>query len=367
MAGTPPAAGRPAPEPARSSTFPLSAGDRVVVTGAGGFIGSALTRVLADRGATVVAVLQPGADSRNIDGLAVERAEADMRDAVAVRKVIDGARYVFHAAAVYRFWSKEPSEFYDVNVGGTLNVLDAGAETGCERLVYTSTVGTIGLDRAAEGSPADETDWPRIEHLFGCYKRSKYVAEHEVLRAAAGGLPVVLVQPTLPVGPRDLVPTPTGRVVLDFLNGRMPGYFATSLNVVDVDDVAAGHVLALEHGGQGRSYILGGENRTFKQILDMLAAETGLPAPRFRVPAAVAIGAAFLSEVIEGRLAGRSPSVPLEATRMATTQMIFSDERARRELGYSSRPAAEALARSARWFAHHGYVTSERLSRIHWR
>jgi dihydroflavonol-4-reductase len=359
--------GRAAAQPAGHAAFSLERGDRVVVTGAGGFIGSAVTRVLADRGASVVAVLQPGADTRNVDGLPVERAEADMRDAAAVRKALDGARYVFHAAALYRFWSKERSEFYDVNVGGTLNVLDAGAETGCERIVYTSTVGTIGLDRTSGGTPADESDWARIEHLFGSYKRSKYVAEHEVLRAAAGGLPIVLVQPTLPVGPRDLVPTPTGRLVLDFLNGRIPGYFSTSLNVVDVDDIAEGHLLALERGRQGRSYVLGGENRTFQEILATLAEETGLRAPRFRVPATVALGVAGLSEIIQGRLAGRAPSVPLEAARMATTQMIFSDDRARQELGYTSRPSREALVRSARWFAFHGYVVPERLARIQWR
>ena len=224
--------------------------------------------------------------------------------------------------------------------------------------------GSIGT---GDGIPADETDWARIEHLFGSYKRSKYVAEHEVLRAAAGGLPIVLVQPTLPVGPRDLFPTPTGRLILDFLNGRIPAYFATSLNVVDVDDVAAGQLLALERGGQGRSYVLGGENRTFRQILETLADATGLRAPRFRAPASVALGLAVLSEVFEGKLLGRQPSVPLEATRMATTQMIFSDSRARRELGYTSRPAREALLRSARWFAQHGYVTPERLARIRWR
>ncbi len=361
------AAGRPAAQLEGEVGFPLRPGDRVVVTGAGGFIGSALTRVLVERGASVVAVLQPGADAQNVDGLPVERAEADMRDAGAVRKAVRGARYVFHAAAVYRFWSKDPDELYDVNVGGTVNVLDAGSEAGCERLVYTSTAGTIGLRRASGGIPADETDWTRTEHLFGTYKRSKYVAEHEVLRAAAGGLPVVLVQPTLPLGPRDRAPTPTGRIVLDFLNGRMPGFFTTSLNVVDVDDVAVGHILALEHGRQGRSYLLGGENRTFRQILGSLAEETGLRPPRFRVPASLALAAAVTSELLEGRLAGRPPSVPLEATRMATTQMIFSDERARRELGYTSRPAREALARSARWFAHHGYVSPERLARIRWR
>lgn len=344
----------------------LEAGDRVVVTGAAGFIGSAVTRVLLDRGAHVVVVLEPGADQASVDGLAVERVGADLRDAAALRKAIDGARAVFHVAALYRFWSPDPNEFYDVNVGGTLNVLDAARQTGCERVVYTSTVGTIGLDGTDSGIPADERSWPRIEHLFGSYKRSKYVAEHEVLRAGAEGLPVVLVQPTLPVGPRDRAPTPTGRTVLDFLNGRIPGWVDTSLNVVDVDDLAIGHVAALERGRQGRSYVLGGDNLSFREILGILAEETGLPRPIVRVPAGLALGAAYVSELVEGRIAHRQPSVPLEGARMATTQMIFSDDRARRELGYRSRPAREALIRSARWFVDNGYVAPKRLARIRW-
>jgi dihydroflavonol-4-reductase len=347
--------------------YSIEAGDRVVVTGAAGFIGSAVTRVLLDRGAHVVAMLEPGADHKSIDGLEVEHAGADVRDGTAVRRAVDGARAVFHAAALYRFWSADPNEFYDVNVGGTLNVLDAARLAGCERVVYTSTVGTIGLDGTDGGIPADERRWPRIEHLFGSYKRSKYVAEHEVLRAAAEGLPVVLVQPTLPVGPRDRAPTPTGRIVLDFLNGRIPAWVDTSLNVVDVDDLAAGHVAALERGRQGRSYVLGGENLSFREILGILSDETRLPRPAVRVPAGLALGAAYVSELVEGRIANRPPSVPLEGARMATTQMIFSDERARRELGYQSRSAREALVRSARWFVDNGYVSPKRLAKIHWR
>ena len=353
-----------APGPAPLAVRP---GDRVLVTGAGGFIGSAVTRVLIERGASVAVLLQPGAASSNLEGLDVECIEADVRDREAVALAVKGSRFVFHAAAIYRFWSPSPSEFYDVNVGGTLNVLDAAGEHGCERVCYTSTVGTIGLDGTGEGQPADEQSWARVEHLFGSYKRSKYVAEHEVLRRAAGGLPVVMVHPTLPVGPRDLTPTPTGRIVLDFLNGRMPGWFDTSLNVVDVDDLAAGHLLALERGLQGRGYILGGENLPFRRILDILAEETGLPGPKARVPAAVALSVAWASELAEGKLGRRPPSVPLEATRMATTRMIYSDERARTELGYTSRPAREALVRSARWFADHGYVSPRRLARIRWR
>jgi dihydroflavonol-4-reductase len=342
-------------------------GDRVLVTGAGGFIGSAVTRALLERGAVVAVMLQPGASTSNLDGLDVERVEADVRDRGAVEVAVKGCRFVFHAAALYRFWAPDPDEFYAVNVGGTLNVLEAAAAHGCERVCYTSTVGTIGLDSTETGRPAVEYSWARIEHLFGHYKRSKYVAEHEVLRRAAEGAPVVLVQPTLPVGPRDATPTPTGRTVLDFLNGRIPGWFDTALNVVDVDDLAVGHLLALERGGQGRSYILGGENMTFRAILETLAEETGLPAPRVRVPSTLALSVAFASELAEGRLRHRPPKVPLEATRMATTKMIYSDERARREIGYTSRPARLALVRSARWFAENGYVLPRRLSRIDWR
>ncbi|MGA8682626.1 MAG: hopanoid-associated sugar epimerase [Acidimicrobiales bacterium] len=354
-----------ADEPSRFLS--LEAGDRVVVTGAAGFIGSAVTRALLDRGVQVAAVLQPEADRENVLGLDLERLEVDLKDPSGVRRAVDGARVVFHIAALYRFWVPDANEFYDVNVGGTLNVLAAARESGCERVVYTSTVGTIGLDGTDSGRPATENDWPRVEHLFGSYKRSKYVAEHEVLRAGAEGLPVVLVQPTLPVGPRDRAPTPTGRTVLDFLNGRIPGYVETSLNVVDVEDLAAGHVAALELGRQGRSYILGGENLPFREILEILADETGLPRPALRVPTGFALGAAYASELIEGRIARRPPSVPLEGTRMATTKMIFSDERARRELGYRSRPARDALTRSARWFVDNGYVSEKRLARIRWK
>lgn len=357
----------PSTPPGSGSGVRIGAGDRVMVTGGAGFIGSAVTRMLLERGADVVVVLQPGADRANMDSLDVATVVADLRSRREVASAASGARFIFHIAALYRFWSADPDEFYEVNVGGTLNVLAAARENGCERLVHTSTVGTIGLESTESGRPAEETDWPRIEHLFGYYKRSKYVAEHEVLRAAAEGLPAVLVQPTLPVGPRDRGPTPTGRIVHDFLNGRIPGWFETALNVVDVDDVAVGHIAALEQGRQGRSYILGGENMSFKGILDTLAEETSLPRASFRVPAGLALGAAYVSELFEGKLVKRNPTVPLEATRMATTRMIFDDARARTELGYRSRPAREALVRSARWFADNGYVTERRAARIRWK
>jgi dihydroflavonol-4-reductase len=348
-------------------SYRLEPGERVVVTGAAGFIGSAVTRELLERGTHVVALVQPSGDNRNLDGLDVEPVSVDLRDTDGVAKAVDGARTVFHLAALYRFWAADPRSFYEVNVVGTRNLLKAAEEAGVGRVVYTSTVGTLGLRGASAGAPVDETSYAQVDHLFGLYKQSKYVAEHEVLRAAAQGLPVVLVQPTTPVGPGDRGPTPTGRTVLEFLNGRFPAYVDTTLNIVDVDDVAHGHLLAAERGSIGRSYILGGENLSLQQILASLAEATGLSAPTRRVPNSLAVLAATISDVIEGRLLHREPSIPLEAAKMSTTQMSFDDSRARHELGYSSRPAGEALARAAHWFADAGYVRADRLSQFRWR
>jgi len=339
-------------------------GDGVLVTGASGFIGSAVARALLAEQRPVVALVEPGADLRNLDGLDVTVVTGDLRDPAAVRAAMSGCRSVFHVAALYRFWAPDPSVFYDVNVGGTRNVLAAARDLGVERVVYTSTVGTLGLhgDR-----PSTEDDYPDVAHLFGAYKRSKYVAEHEVLRAAAQGLPVVLVQPTMPIGPRDRAPTPSGRLVSEFLNGRMPGYVDTTLNIVHVDDVARGQLLCYERGAVGRSYILGGENMSLRSVLAELAAITGLPAPRLQVPRAVSLAAAFVSDTVEGRMLRRTPAVPLEAARMSTTQMAFDDTRARTELGYAPRPAVRALADAARWYVDNDYVKAERVKRIRWR
>jgi dihydroflavonol-4-reductase len=273
---------------------------------------------------------------------------------------------VFHIAALYRFWAKDPADFYSVNVEGTRNVLAAVAEARIDRLVYTSTVGTLGLEHVSGTVSADEQAFPDIRHLYGSYKRSKYVAEHEVLRAAAEGLPVSLALPTFPLGPGDRAPTPTGQLVLDFLNGRIPGYVDTVLNVVHVDDVAEGHVLALERGRVGRSYILGGENLPLQQVLGELASLTGLPRAKIKVPRSVSLAVAGLSEFVEGRILRRHPSIPLEAARMSTSTMAFDDSRARTELGYSPRPAVEALEASAHWFVDTGAVTARRRERIRW-
>jgi dihydroflavonol-4-reductase len=345
----------------------LESGDRVLVTGATGFIGSAVARNLLNRGQEVVALVEPGADAGNLEGLDVKQVVGDLRRADDVRQVVSGCRAVFHVAALYRFWARDPSAFYAINVEGTRNVLGAAAEAGVERLVYTSTVGTLGLEHVTDGNTAaDERSYPDVRHLYGSYKRSKYVAEHEVLRAAAEGLPVSLILPTFPLGPGDRAPTPTGQLVLDYLNGRVPGFVNTILNVAHVDDVAEGQVLALERGRNGRSYILGGENLTLEQLLGELAAITGLPRARIKVPRALSLVVAAVSETIEGRMLHRHPSIPLEAARMSTSQMAFDVSRAKDELGYAPRPATEALQASARWFVDSGMVSERRLRRITW-
>ena len=351
------AAGRPGRpslplEPAAS----IAAGDRVAVTGASGFIGSAITRRLLERGASVVAVTEPAATLWNLRNLDVEVQPADVRDATAVRRALAGSRFVFHTAALYGFWARDPSVFYAVNVDGTRHVLDAARAEGVERIVYTSTVGTLGLESATRGVPVTEEAVADVSHLFGHYKRSKYVAEHEVLRAAAEGVSVSLVLPTFPLGPGDLRPTPTGKVLVDVLNTRMPGYVDTAMNVTHVDDLAAGHLLALERGVPGRSYIMGGENLSMRELLVLVAEAAGLQPPEIRFPKAFALAAGLVSETVEGRILRRAPSVPLEAARMSTTTMIFDDTRARQELGYASRPAREAVDDSVRWFFDNGYV-----------
>jgi dihydroflavonol-4-reductase len=345
----------------------IEPGDRVVITGASGFIGSAVARAVRARGARIVAVVEPGADRRNLEQIGSEQVVADVRDPAAIRAACAGARFVFHLAAVYRFWARDPRSFYEVNVGGTLNVLGAARAAGCERLVFTSTVGVLGVGKERRGGPSDEMSYAEVGHLAGPYKGSKFVAEHEVLRACAEGLDVCLALPTFPLGPGDVGPTPTGKVVLDFLNGKMPAFVDTAMNVAHVDDLALGHLAALERGARGRSYILGGQNMPMQAILRTLADYTGLPVPRLRVPPALAVTAGVASTLIQGRLLRREPWVPLEGARMSATQMIFSDQRSRAEIGYTSRPAREAIISSARWFADNGFVPGRRLAAIRWR
>ena len=344
----------------------LQGGDRVVVTGAAGFIGSAVVRALLARDVDVVALLEPGAPTSNLDELDVERREVDITKERQLDGVFAGSRFCFHLAAKFGFWPKDASTFYDVNVNGSRNVVRAATIAGVERTVFTSTVATLGLWETKSGRASNEDDVADLSHLYGNYKQTKYVAEHEVLRLAAQGAPVVLVLPTMPHGPFDHRPTPSGKVVLDYLNGRMPGYVDTAMNVAHVDDLAHGHLLALEKGGQGQSYICGGENVTMAQLLATLSRVTGLPGSARRFPSAFPLIAGHLSSFIEGDLLGREPRVPLEAAQMASTTMTFDDAKARREIGYTSRPAAHALYESARWFVEHGYVDADRVRLISW-
>jgi dihydroflavonol-4-reductase len=344
----------------------LQHGDRVVVTGAAGFIGSAVTRALLARGVEVTALLEPGASRSNLDGLDVQFHEADTTREGDLAGVFHGVRFCFHLAAKFGFWPKDPAPFYAVNVRGSQNVIRAATNEGVERIVYTSTVATLGLWKTKSGTPSTEDDVADLSHLYGNYKQTKYVAEHEVLRLAAQGAPIVLVLPTMPHGPYDQRPTPSGKVVLDCLNGRMPGFVDTAMNVAHVDDLANGHLLALERGLQGRSYICGGENITMAQMLRTLSNVTGLPPAERRFPSLFPLIAGRLSSLIEGDLLGREPRVPLEAAQMASTAMTFDDARARDEIGYSSRPASFALFDSAQWFVEHDYVTPERAALIRW-
>ena len=347
-------------------TAPLTSGDRVVVTGAAGFIGSAVTRALIERGVDVLALVEPGAPAGNLDGLDVHQRVADITDPASLTGAFAGARACFHLAAKFGFWPKDPSSFYDVNVRGSQHVVRAACDAGVERIVYTSTVATLGLWHTKDGRPSTEDDVADLSHLYGNYKRSKYVAEHEVLRLCAQGAPVVLVLPTMPHGPYDHRPTPSGKVVLDYLNAKMPGYVDTAMNVAHVDDLAVGHLLAFERGRIGRSYICGGENVTMRELLTMLSHVTGLAPSDRRFPSALPLVAGRLSQWIQGDLLRREPFVPYEAAQMATTAMTFDDARARDELGYHSRPAARALYDSARWFVQRGYVRTDRVAQLRW-
>ncbi|HVB70795.1 MAG TPA: NAD-dependent epimerase/dehydratase family protein [Acidimicrobiales bacterium] len=344
----------------------LQRGDRVVVTGAAGFIGSAVTRALLRRGAQVVALVEPGAPTSNLDELDVERREVDITSSEQLRDVFRDARFCFHLAAKFGFWPRDPSTFYAVNVQGSRNVVAAATRDGVERTVYTSTVATLGLWQTKSGRASTEDDVCDLTHLFGNYKQSKYVAEHEVLRLAAQGAPVVLVLPTMPQGPFDYRPTPSGKVVLDYLNGRIPGFVTTAMNVAHVDDLAEGHLRALEQGSQGVSYICGGDNMSMERMLQILATVTGLPQASRHFPSVFPLIAGGASQFIEGTLLGREPRVPLEAAHMASTTMTFDDTRARQDLGYTSRPADHALYDSARWFAENGYVSAQRIAKLRW-
>ncbi len=319
-----------------------------LVTGATGFVGWHVARKLIERGRRVRALVRPGSKLRELDA---EPVTGDLRDPSSLERAAAGCGLVFHVAADYRFWAKDPGELYRSNVDGTRNLLGAARKAGVERVVYTSTVGCIGVPKDGLG---DEETPVRFEDMVGNYKRSKFLAEQVALKFAASGLPVVIVNPTAPVGDHDFKPTPTGNVILDFLRGGMPAWLDTGLNLVDVEDAAEGHLLACERGRDGERYILGCENLTLKEILDRLARISGRPAPKFRIPYPAAYAAGL---VCTGwaRLAGGPPLVALEAVRMARKKMFVSGAKAQRELGFAPRPVDGALERAVAWFRANGY------------
>jgi dihydroflavonol-4-reductase len=315
----------------------------VLVTGASGFLGWHVARALLERGYTVRALVR---QSSRTPGLAVECVTGDLRDAASVERATAGCGLVFHVAADYRLWAADPRELYRSNVDGTRNVMEAARKAGVERVVYTSTVGCIGIPHDGLG---DEERPVSLEDMAGDYKRSKFLAERVALEYARAGLPVVIVNPTAPVGDHDVKPTPTGKIVLDYLNGDMPAFIDTGLNVVDVRDTADGHLLACERGRAGERYILGSENLTLAEILRKLAAITGGKAPTVRLPYLVAYCAGACSTAWAG-LTGTPPRVPLDAVRMARKKMWVTHEKARRELGFQPGPADAALRRAVEWF-----------------
>jgi dihydroflavonol-4-reductase len=315
-----------------------------LVTGASGFLGWHVARVLRDRGYAVRALVRPGS---RVAGLDVETVTGDLRDPASLDRAAAGCGLVFHVAADYRLWAKDASELYRSNVDGTRNILAAAEKAGAERVVYTSTVGCIGVPPAGIG---DETTAVALDDMAGHYKRSKFLAEQAALEFARGGFPVVIVNPTAPIGDHDVKPTPTGKIVLDFLKGDMPAFIDTGLNVVDVRDTAEAHLLACERGRPGERYILGSENLTLAQILQKLATITGRKAPSIKLPYAVAYCAGLCSTAWAG-ITGVPPRVPIEAVRMARKKMWVTHEKARRELGFNPGPADAALRRAVEWFS----------------
>jgi len=313
-----------------------------------------VARALASHGAQLRVLVRPTSDLRNLQGLSAETANGDLRDSGSIERAMAGCDTVFHVAADYRLWVRDPDEMYRSNVEGTRGLLAAALKNKVARVVYTSSVATMGF--SMDGTLADEDSPVALDDMVGPYKRSKFMAEQIALEAGRGGQHVVVVNPSTPVGEMDVKPTPTGRIVLDFLKRKFPAYVDTGLNLVDATECARGHVMALEKGRSGQRYILGGENLTLKQILDRLAAITGLPSPTFEVPYFVALGAAVVDELWTGRIMGREPRATIDAVRMGRKKMFVVSTKAERELGWQMVPVDAALQRAADWFQAQGYV-----------
>ncbi len=350
------------------------------VTGATGFLGSHVARVLAEQGAELRLLVRPTSDLRNINDLKADRVVGDLRDAASIAKALSGCDVVFHVAADYRLWvrGRDCNEMYRSNVEGTRSLLEAAQKQGVRRVVYTSSVATMGFtsnhataelrsawtgegarphtSAAHTSTVADEESPVSLDDMIGHYKRSKFMAEQVAVEAAKSGVDVVIVNPTTPMGERDIKPTPTGRIVVDFLKRKFPAYVETGLNLVDATECARGHVQALEKGRSGERYILGGENLTLKQILDRLAAITGLPSPTLKLPYIFALAAGVVDEMVTGRVLGREPRATIDAVRMGRKMMFVSSAKAERELGWRTVPVDGALRRSVEWFRANGYV-----------
>ncbi len=331
-----------------------------LVTGAAGFLGSHVARQLVAGGEEVRVLMRPSSTNRAIADLSLEYVTGDLRDPASLDRAVSGVKRVFHVAADYRLWARRSQDIYDSNVGGTKNLLAAAKRAGVEQVVYTSTVATIAVDRPE--LPNESTD-AKLEEMVGHYKRSKWMAEKEALRSAKEGLPVIVAMPTTPVGPWDWKPTPTGKIILDFLNGKMPGYVETGLNFVAVEECAAGHLLVSEKGKLGERYLLGGENLTLKQVLDALAKITGLPAPRLKIPHGLALGVAYANTIFS-RLFGREPQIPVEGVKIARHKMFVDCLRAQRELGFQAGSVRAALERAVRWYEANGYIAKNRARRM---
>src|SRR5215467_14550094 len=334
--------------------------EKILVTGAAGFLGSHVTRQLVARGADVRVLLRQSSNNRAIADLPLEYVTGDLRDAASLDRAMKDVKRVFHVAADYRLWCKRPQDIYDSNVGGTKNLLQAAKRASVDQFVYTSTVATIAVDRPQ--APNESTD-AKLDEMVGHYKRSKWMAEKEVLAAARAGFPAVVAMPTTPVGPWDWKPTPTGKIMRDFLNGKMPGYVETGLNFVGVEECAAGHILVSEKGIVGERYLLGAENLTLKSVLDILSKITGLPAPSWKISHRMALGVAY-AETAFSRLIGREPQIPVEGVQIAQHMMFVDCARAPRELGFQPGSVPAAFERAVRWYEANGYINPRRAKKI---
>jgi dihydroflavonol-4-reductase len=327
---------------------------KTLVTGGTGFVGANVIRALLNRGAEVRALVRPRSDTRNLDRLEVELVAGDLRDRHSLEAALDGCDTLYHVAAMYALWAENPREIYESNVTGTVNILEAAMQAGVQRIVYTSSVATIGLPK--DGTPGTESVPLSPEDLVSDYKRSKYLAEQEVLKYAQRGLPVVIVNPSFPVGAWDVKPTPSGQLIVNFLRGKIPAYVDTGLNVIDVEDVALGHVIAAERGRIGERYILGHANLTLPELFQLLEQVSGRRAPRFRLPYGVAYLAACVSEGMARTITHKPPFVTLAGVKLSRKRMFFDASKAVQELGLPQTPAVEALSKAVQWFREHGYT-----------